>query len=232
MVTEFSRAVSPRRLILAGLGLSVVLIIVTVAASLLPGTPGTPGSPGSEAGLSASPPAAVGTLNPIGPITSPTDAPADLMPSTPEPVGPRTTTEVQQGATPVVTLPPSPAAGPLVSGPLPASATSTGALVVGFPSVIPLPSGNTIATSSVSSSGNHLQATLSATTTVDTAELVNWFSVQFAKLRLPGSPVPAVGGSTAYAFARGDDSITLTVTPATVGGSHYTLLGNFAAVAG
>jgi hypothetical protein len=202
---EFSRAVSPRRLILAGLGLSVVLIIVAVAASLLPGTPGAPGTPGSGAGPSASPPAAAGTLNPI---------------------------EVQQGATPVVTLPPSPAAGPLVSGPLPASATSTGALVVGFPSVIPLPSGNTIATSSVSSSGNHLQATLSATTPVDTAELVNWFSLQFAKLRLPGSPVPAVGGSTAYAFARGDDSITLTVTPATAGGSHYTLLGNFAAVAG
>jgi hypothetical protein len=229
---EFSRAVSPRRLILAGLGLSVVLIIVAVTASLLPGTPGAPGTPGSGAGPSASPPAAASTLNPIEPITSPSDAPADITPSTPEPVGPRTTTEVQQGATPVVTLPPSPAAGPLVSGPLPASATSTGALVVGFPSVIPLPSGNTIATSSVLSSGNHLQATLSATTPVDTAELVNWFSLQFAKLRLPGSPVPAVGGSTAYAFARGDDSITLTVTPATAGGSHYTLLGNFAAVAG
>ena len=226
---EFTRAVSPRRLILAGLGLSVVLIIVAVAASLLPGTPGTPGS---GAGPSPSPLAAAGTLNPIEPITSPTDAPADITPSTPKPVGPRTTTEVQQGAAPVVTLPPSPAAGPLVSGPLPASATSTGALVVGFPSAIPLPSGNTIATSSVSSSGNQLQATLSATTTVDTAELVNWFSLQFAKLRLPGSPVPAVGGSTAYAFARGDDSITLTVTPATAGGSHYTLLGNFAAVAG
>ena len=226
---EFTRAVSPRRLILAGLGLSVVLIIVAVAASLLPGTPGTPGS---GAGPSPSPLAAAGTLNPIEPITSPTDAPADITPSTPKPVGQRTTTEVQQGAAPVVTLPPSPAAGPLVSGPLPASATSTGALVVGFPSAIPLPSGNTIATSSVSSSGNQLQATLSATTTVDTAELVNWFSLQFAKLRLPGSPVPAVGGSTAYAFARGDDSITLTVTPATAGGSHYTLLGNFAAVAG
>lgn len=225
-MTEISRVVTPRRLILLGLALSVGLVIAAVTASLLPG------APVAGPGASASPsPASAGVEMPIGRGIPSTDAPSNIVPTTPGSVGPRTTTEEQQGATPVATLPPSSVAGPLVSGPLPASATSTGALVAGFPSAIPLPSGNTIATSSVSSNGNRLQATLSAKTTIDPAELVNWFSQQFAKLSLPGSPASAVGGSIAYAFARGDDSITLTVTPAKLGGSHYTLLGTFAAAA-
>ena len=226
-MTEISRVETPRRLILLGLALSVALVIAAMTASLLPG------APMAGAGESASPsPAFTGVLKPIGHGIASTKAPSNTVPTTAGPVGPRTTTEVQQGAAPVATLPPSTVAGPLVSGPLPASATSTGALVAGFPPGIPLPSGNTIATSSVSSNGNRLQATLSAKTTIDPAELVNWFSQQFAKLGLPGSPAPAVGGSIAYAFARGDDSITLTVTPAKSGGSGFTLLCTFAAVAG
>lgn len=228
-MTKIARVVTPRRLILLGLALLIVPVIAAVTAGLFPGAPvAGAGSPAPPLPASAS----GGVLKPIGHEIPSTDAPSNIAPTTPWPVDPRTTTEVQQGTTPVATLPPSAVTGPLVSGPLPASATSTGALVAGFPSVIPLPSGNKIATSSVSSNGNRLQATLSAKTTIDPAELVNWFSQQFAKLSLPGSPAPAVGGSTAYAFARGDDSITLTVTPAKSGGSHYTLLGTFAAVAG
>ncbi|MES2094827.1 MAG: hypothetical protein V4531_13600 [Actinomycetota bacterium] len=238
-MAESSRVVTPRRLILAGVGLSVVLVVAAVTASLLPGAPRT------AAGTSASPsPAAAGSADPgaIGPVIPSTNAapdgtPSTLSPATPRPVGPRTTTEVPLGtvplaAVPIATLPPSTAVGPLVSGPLPASATSTGALVAGFPSAIPLPAGNTITTSSVSSNGNRLQAALSAKTTIGSAELVDWYTAQFAKLSLPGSPAPAVGGSTAFAFALGDDSITLTVTSAKAGGSRYTLLGTFAAVSG
>jgi hypothetical protein len=223
-MAEFSRVVTPRRLILAGLALSAVLVVGAATASLMPGAP--------RAGAPVSPSPSSTAVGPIGPVIPSTDAAPNAAPAAPGPIGPRTTTEVQQGATPAAALPTSTPAGPLFSGPLPASATSTGALVAGFPSAIPLPKGNTISTSSVSSNGDRLQATLSAKTTIGSAELVDWYSAQFAKLSLPGSLAPATGGSTAFAFANGDDSITLTVTPSKSGGSRYTLFGTFAAVSG
>jgi hypothetical protein len=104
--------------------------------------------------------------------------------------------------------------------------------VAGFPSAIPIAAGTKVISSSVSPDGAVLQVTLAATTTLDSAELVEWYSEQFAKLHLPGSQSPAVGGSTAFAFTRGSDTVTLTVTPAKSSGSRYTLIGHFTAAAG
>ncbi len=70
---------------------------------------------------------------------------------------------------------------------------------------------------------------MSAKTTIASTELITYYETQFAKVGLQGSPSPAVGGSTAVSFARGNDTITLTVTPTTGGGARYTVFGVLAA---
>ncbi len=226
-MAEISRARGPRPLLFVAWGVGVVLATTAVWAGLSSGLPS--GETGSAAPATQRPSATqpTGPIGPIGPVIPPAGG-APAVPSTAAPVGPRTTTEVEPAGVPKIPLPPSSPIGPLVSGPLPASATSTGALVVGFPSAIPLPSGSTISVSSVSSNGNILTAMLAAKTATGPDELVTWFSDRFARLSLAGTPAPAVGGSTAIAFLRGGESVTLTVTSAGTGGSRFTLIGTFA----
>lgn len=130
-------------------------------------------------------------------------------------------------ATPV-TLPPSQPLAPLVSLPLPKSATGDG-VVDGFPSgVLPVAPDSTVTSTSLTSEGDRLQATLAAQTTGSLDDVTAFYRQAFTALGMLESDSPAVGGSTALRYGRGTDTITLTMTPGDAG-TVYTLVGNFTA---
>jgi hypothetical protein len=179
---------------------------VSPSTGTVPGESGTPSAP-PQSGETA-PPAVV-------PFTSP--GPRDP--------GKRTTTEVEKKtSSPPVTLPPTTPKAAMFTGPVPASASASGSLVKGFPSIIPLASASTVASSSIDSSGTIVQATVVARTTVAFGGVVDFYNKQFAKFGIAPTAVPAAGGSVAYSFVRDNDSVTLTVTPAD-GGSRYSVFG-------
>ena len=204
-----------RRLIVAGLVLATVIAAAAAVLAVLPG-----GAPTARSTSGAGTPAShVGPRGaPDGQGTSPRIPAAQ---GTTLEAPPPTTTDVHSG------LPASKPAVPLFGGPVPPSATATGSRVHGFPSVIPLAPQSVISTSSVASTGGVLQAALDAKSAVAPVDAIAFYRSALAKHGLLGDPLPAVGGSTALSFARGDDSITLTVTPAKGGGSHYTILAVF-----
>jgi hypothetical protein len=214
-----------RRAIIGGLGAAAGIMIVTLSFQSLGSVPAAPSVQSSPRGRAEPSTQAVSPANSI-PTPSPTTDPGDaaLGPS-PKETAPRTSTEVEKGPTAEAALPAAGALPVLFSGPLPKSASAAGKLVVGFPAVIPLAQGSKIADSSVSSSANILQATFTAKTSLSRAAVIAFYQSEFAKVSLPGSPLPAVGGSTAFDFARDGNSITLTVAPSSSGGSIYSLLG-------
>ncbi|WP_394768418.1 hypothetical protein [Lacisediminihabitans sp.] len=215
-----------RRAIIGGLGTAAVIVIVTLVFTSLNSAPATPSAQTAPGVVSTPNARATGPADPTvspAPKTNPTAAPAP-GPS-PTATAPRTSTEVQKGTTAGAALPPVAPLPALFTGPMPKSASAVGKLVDGFPAVIPVAEGSKIADSSVSSSANMLQATLVAKTSLSPKALIAFYQSEFAKLSLPGSPLPAVGGSTAFDFARDGNSITLTVKPSGSGGSTYTVLG-------
>ncbi|WP_168626095.1 hypothetical protein [Cryobacterium sp. BB307] len=118
---------------------------------------------------------------------------------------------------------------PLVTRPLPKSGAAEGELVPGFPSdLLPTPAGATVISSSVATEGDHMQAGVAATSTLTPDEVVAFYRAAYASLGLTDRPMNAIPGSSAYAFSRGDNTITLTVTPAE-SGSAFSLFGAFRA---
>lgn len=228
-----------RRAIVSGLAAAAVIVIVTLTFTSLYSVPVTPSAqttPSAQATPSArATPSAQAT--PSGQSTGPANPTATPAPTTdpgaaaPAPgpgqkaTAPRMSTEVEKGTTSGAALPPVAPLPVLFSGPMPKPASAVGKLAVGFPAVIPVAQGSKIADSSVSSSANFLQATLTAKTSLSPKAVIAFYQSEFAKVSLPGSPLPAVGGSTAFDFARDGNSITLTVTPSSSGGSTYTVLG-------
>ncbi|MDQ1553092.1 MAG: hypothetical protein QOK46_170 [Microbacteriaceae bacterium] len=179
-----------------------------------------PPSTGTVPGQSASPSAAPRSDGTAPPSVVPFAAPGPRAP------GKRTTTEVENnGGSDPVRLPPSEPRVAMFTGPVPKSASASGRLVTGFPSVIPLAHASTVASSSVASSGTIVQATLVARTTVAFGGVVDFYNKQFAKFGIAPIAVPAAAGSTAFAFTRDDDNVTLTVTPTGDGGSRYSVFG-------
>jgi len=212
--------VTPRRLIVVGASLAALLLAVGIGFSALTSAE-RPGTPDSAARGSATPstsasPTPSSSAGAIGP---------EAESGTPPSAGPRTATEVLAEQTAAPALPPSAKREPLVSAPLPATASAAKKLVAGFPAAIALKPKSTIVNSSVSSSGNTMQATLSAKTDADGDEVIAYYEKLFAKIGLAGSPVPSTGGTESYSFARGNDSVTLTVTPSKSNGSSYALFG-------
>ncbi|HAM26115.1 MAG TPA: hypothetical protein DCP11_05235 [Microbacteriaceae bacterium] len=213
-----------RRAIISGLAAAAVIVVVTLVLSSLNSAPATPSSQTTPSARATAPADSASTPAPTAdPGAAPTAAPAP-GPS-PTATAPRTSTEVQKGTTAGAALPPAVPLPVLFSGPMPRSASAVGKLVAGFPAVIPVAQGSKIADSSVSSSGNFLQATLSAKTSLSPNSVIAFYQSEFAKMSLPGAPLPAVGRSTAFDFARDGNSITLTVSPSGSGGSTYTVLG-------
>jgi len=217
--------VTPRRLIVVGASLAALLLAVGIGFSALTSAERS-GAPDSAARGAATPSASAspspsggtgaGSTETVGP---------QAAGSTPPTAGPRTATEVLAEQTAAPTLPPSAKREPLVSAPLPPTASASKKLVAGFPAAIALKPKSTIVNSSVSSSGSIMQATLSAKTEASGDEVVAYYEKLFAKIGLAGSPVPSTGGTESYSFARGNDSVTLTVTPSKSNGASYALFG-------
>lgn len=151
------------------------------------------------------------------------------------PVNERTSSEVLPAPeeTSPLGLPVSPPPPGLVAAPLPATASATGSLVAGFPSaVIPVEEDTAVQSSSVASAENRLQVTLVGTTPSTMADVLEFYRVSFAANHLVDSIAPAADGSTALLFARGTDTILLTVTPARSGDTAYSVFAAFTATQG
>jgi len=114
---------------------------------------------------------------------------------------------------------------PLVSRPLPRSASASGRLVAGYPTAaMPTARHSRIDTSSVSSSDSRVQVALVATTDRTAATVLRFYRLHLAGLGFTERPTTAVGGSEAAAFRRGSDVATVTVTP-TRTGTSYSVFG-------
>jgi hypothetical protein len=212
-----------RRLVVGGLVLTGVIAAVAVTYSIVP-TPASTSIPGVSAPTGRTGDASSAPPSP----TAAADADADAAPppsaAAPVPFGPRTSTEVEAGAQPEPGQPAPIPLPPLMTGDLPADASALLRIVAGFPSVIPIAEQSTVVASSVSSSGNRVQATLEATTTQSPASVTEYYRAVFAALSLPGTSTPASGNSNGTVFSRGGDSVTLTVKP-DGDGAHYSLFG-------
>jgi hypothetical protein len=113
--------------------------------------------------------------------------------------------------------------------PLPKSGSAQGELVAGFPSdLLPIATDDAVASSSVTTEGKRMQAGVEANSPRSVTDVVAYYQATYATLGLAVREIEAVSGSTAYAFARGDNTITLTVVPAS-SGSTFTLFGAFRA---
>ena len=104
------------------------------------------------------------------------------------------------------------AARPLVVRPLPTAAQARGRLVAGFPGFLGAGPGSVVATSSLSPSGDRLQAALTGTSVQDAAGLARSFRVRLARRGLAErGTVAGADGSETVSFARGRSTVTLTV---------------------
>lgn len=190
------------------------LLLAAGAVLVLTGTPGTLAA-GSESGATA--PQATSSASPAG-----SAGPSNTPPGTstearvPEPT-------TSDGSAPESTSPPA-----LVTLPLPETDSAVGSVVAGFPDRIPVAPQSTVASSSVSSDGARLQATLAANTSLTVSDVLAFYTAAWAEVGLTGAPVPASDGSSAVAFSRGPNSITLTVTP-TEAGCEYAVFGTLSA---
>ena len=218
-MTQQTSQATLRRLVVGGLVLTGVIAAVAVTYSVVP-APASTSIPGVAA--------PTGRTGDASSAPSPTAADAEPTPPpfavAPVPLGPRTSTEVEAGAQPDPGQTAPIALPPLMTGDLPADASALQKIVAGFPRVIPIAEQSTVVASSVSSSGNRVQATLEATTTQSPASVTEYYRTVFAALSLPGTSTPATGGSSGTVFSRGGDSVTLTVKP-DGDGAHYSLFG-------
>jgi len=209
-----------RRFVIVGIVVAGVLTAVALTVSSLP----SPGPPSARTAPTATPDSSKAPDPPLTAETGIPTVPEPFVPAAPSPGGQRTTSEVEQGASPdQAPLTPPPVA-PLAVGDLPKDASELGALVDDFPKALALAPRSSVVSSSVTSSENTMQATLEATTSTGAADVVAFYTELFAAAQLASSPAAAVGGSTAVTFARGSDSLTLTVTPSS-DGSRYSLYG-------
>ena len=224
-----------RQLGLTALGLAVVVAgSGFLVAQLLP--------PADRIQVEAEPSATAGTAPAQGSPATPADGTASPTPQAPPAgaesefdtgprteTGPRTSTEVLPTGPEDVVLPPSKPRTALVSLPLPPAASSLGEIVAGYPSdVMPGIPDSSVEHSSVATAGDRLQAALEARTSLATADVLAFYRQHFAPLGLLESPTTSSKRSSTLSFARGDDSVTLSVT-AVAGGSSYVLFGVFTA---
>lgn len=115
---------------------------------------------------------------------------------------------------------------PLVSTPLPKTASSRGRLVKGFPAkAVPVVPRSKVRSSSVSSSGRALQVALVGSAPARGEAVAAFYRLALAKYGFVESELDAVGGSTAHGFSRSGDSLVLTLTPQGKKRTTYSLYG-------
>ena len=214
------RWITPRRAIVAVLIATAIVLAAAISFSVLPGASTAP--PAAPITAVTTKPVPVSTTGPTIPdstvalgVTSRSSGNSNDTT--------RTSTEVQgSGASTSRINPASSAVAPLLSGSAPKTASKTGSLVNGFPETIPVAVASTIANSAVASSGDNVQVTLVAKTSMSAADLLDFYQSAFAKIGLTATEVPAVGGSTAFSFTHTYDTVTLTAT-STKYGANYSL---------
>lgn len=114
---------------------------------------------------------------------------------------------------------------PLVSLPLPVTASAKGRLVRGYPATaLPATRHSRIDSTSVSSGDSQVQVALVATTDRSAAAVLRFYRLHLTGLGFRERPATAAGGSEAAAFRRGSDVVTVTVTP-TRTGTSYSVFG-------
>ncbi|MFF2275639.1 hypothetical protein [Agromyces sp. NPDC058126] len=122
------------------------------------------------------------------------------------------------------TLPPVTAAPTLIPGPAPRDAAADGEVVDGFPDGLEPPPASTVEHSSLSTDDGRVQASLTASSTSGVDELLVHYRTALAAYGMAELPAEAASGTTAVAFTRGDDQVTLVITPDGKG-SSYELFG-------
>ncbi|MDQ0371963.1 hypothetical protein [Cellulomonas humilata] len=123
-------------------------------------------------------------------------------------------------------LPVPAAPGPSLTGPLPATGNANGAVVKGFPTtVVPIPEGLTVVSSSVSASGDRLQVGLQASSDAAPADVQAAYVAALSAAGFAVGDSPALPGTTATSFTRGPDGLVLTVTARTGGGTELSVAG-------
>ncbi|WP_448059319.1 hypothetical protein [Cellulomonas hominis] len=124
-----------------------------------------------------------------------------------------------------ITAPQAPATDRL-TGPLPATASSRGELVAGYPtSVVPVPDGATVVSSSVSAQGDRLQIGLEASTDADPTAVLDAFVASLSAKGFTEELSPALPGTTATAFTRESDGVVLTLRERLGGGTELSIAG-------
>lgn len=104
-------------------------------------------------------------------------------------------------------------------------ATVVDGLVDGFPAdVIAIPAGSTVLSSSVSSDGDRLQASLEATNRGSVAEVMKQYTERFRELGFTWSTTDATAGATAFSFTRGGHTVVVSARPQAEG-SLFTVFG-------
>lgn len=216
-------------------GIAVTAVIVAAGGALVLQQSGARTTPVAGASSAASdlPRSTSGPRSPATAVPGTEPAPKLAPPSSAVP-SPRKTGEPSE-ADPVtpdpgpVILPTSKPLADLVTLPLPDTSSAVGSIVAGFPTrVIPKAPHSTVATSSVATEGSHLQATLTAQTTLTVAEVMDFYRTALARLSLLDSPAPALDGSTALTFTRGNNAVTISATTID-GGCRYVVFGVFSA---
>lgn len=132
--------------------------------------------------------------------------------------------DAQSAPTALPGITPAPPAAPSLTGPLPASGSARGALVAGFPAqVVPVPAAVTVVSSSVSAEGNRLEVGLTGRSDQEPAAVQEAYDQAFAGTGFSAATSPAVPGSTAVAYVRGDDGIVVTVRSRLGGGTEMSV---------
>lgn len=191
--------------LLLGIGVAVWLAVSS------PGTgtaaaPGTSSSPGAGPSGTPGAPGSSATAGPL-PQATPTSGSEVLPPS----------------ATPNDRLPSIAPARPLVSPPLPASATATGSLVPGFPTSIMGPAPKTVVVSSeIAAQSTSMQVTLVGRSTLSQSAIRAHYAQLWASLGLQQGLT--ADGSLSYAGAYESLSLTFGSTGT---GNRYTVYGVF-----
>ena len=115
---------------------------------------------------------------------------------------------------------------PRLTAPLPSTASARGSLVTGFPiTIVPVPDGATVASSSVSAEGVRLQVGLEASTGAKPADVLARYVQALTAAGFAVVSSPAVPGSSATAFVRGNDGLVLTLRPRLSGGTELSVAG-------
>ncbi|MCU1424760.1 MAG: hypothetical protein JWM51_1051 [Microbacteriaceae bacterium] len=125
------------------------------------------------------------------------------------------------GAAP--TTPPAQPLEPVLEGDPPAPALAAGVLVRGFPSVIPVFAASRITTSTVTASGPIVQGTLDATVSANCAQVEAFYQTELAKGGLASTTLDAAAKADSVSFTRGNDNVTLTLTPLPDGSCRYSV---------